>query len=223
LSPGAGPDLARFWQTVSLTLEGTVTVSLNGADAPVDNRLHTWGDLVASLDTRLARSRHVVTMVRLDGVEEPAFRDPSLCASRLAGFRRIEIETGEPQLLARRSLGEAAAALAELGTATKAAASQFRLGDIAVAEAGLEQVSQSLLMVLRIVAAAGLALRRELESPDRHGMSIGTLTTELGGLLGTLVDAQRNDDWLRIAEVLDGELVPVMARWQQALAAIAGT
>ena len=200
-----------------------MTVSVNGANAPIENGLQTWGDLVDSLDARLARSQHVVTMVRLDGVEEPAFRDPDLCTCRLAGFGRIDIETGEPQVLARRSLGEAAAALAELGSATRSAASRFRLGDIAAAERGLEQVSQSLLMVLRIVAAASLALRRELESPDRHGLSIGTLTAELGGLLGTLVDAQRDDDWLAIAEVLDDELVPVMSRWQQALEAIAGT
>ena len=177
---------------------------------------------MASLDARLAPRRHVVTMVRLDGVEEPAFRDPSLCASRLADFGRIEIETGEPQVLARRSLADAASALEELGSATRAAASQFRLGDIAAAESGIEQVSRSLLMVLRIVAAAGLALRRELESPDRHGMSIGALTTDLGSLLATLVDAQRDDDWLRIADILDDELAPVMSRWQRTLAAIAG-
>lgn len=199
-----------------------MSVSVNGADAPIENGLQTWGDLVASLDARLSRSRHIVTMVRLDGVEEPAFRDPDLCASQLTLFRRIEIETGEPQVLARRSLGEAAAALAEIGSATQSAASRFRLGDIEAAEAGLEQVSQSLLMVLRIVAAAGLALRRELESPDRHGMSVGTLTNQLGGLLGTLIDAQRDDDWLRVAALLEDELVPVMSRWQRALAAIAG-
>ena len=199
-----------------------MSVSVNGADAPIENGLQTWGDLVASLDARLSRSRHIVTMVRLDGVEEPAFRDPDLCASHLSLFRRIEIETGEPQMLARRSLGEAAAALAEIGSATQSAASQFRLGDIEAAEKGLEQVSQSLLMVLRIVAAAGLALRRELESPDRHGMSVGTLTNQLGGLLGTLIDAQRDDDWLRVAVLLEDELVPVMSRWQRALAAIAG-
>lgn len=199
-----------------------MSVSVNGADAPIENGLQTWGDLVASLDARLSRSRHIVTMVRLDGVEEPAFRDPDLCASQLTLFGRIEIETGEPQVLARRSLGEAAAALAQIGSATTSAASQFRLGDIEAAEEGLEQISQSLLMVLRIVAAAGLALRRELESPDRHGMSVGTLANQLGGLLGTLVDAQRDDDWLRIAALLEDELVPVMSRWQRALAAIAG-
>jgi hypothetical protein len=204
-------------------LEETVTVSVNGAEAPIENGLQTWGDLVDSLDARLVRSRHVVTMVRLDGVEEPAFRDPGLCASRLAAYRRIEIETGEPQVLARRSLGEAASALAELGSATRGAASRFRLGDIVAAEEDLEQVSQSLLMVLRIVAAASLALRREMESPDRHGLSIGALTTELGGLLGRLVQAQRDDDWQQIADVLDDELAPVMSQWQRTLAGLAGT
>jgi hypothetical protein len=202
-------------------LEGTVTVSVNGAEAPVENRHHTWGDLMASLDARLARSRQIVTMVRLDGVEEPAFRDPRLCASRLTDYRRIEIETGEPHVLARRSLGEAAEALAELGNATRDTAVLFRTGAIETAEQNLEQVSQSLMMVIRIVAAASLALRRELESPDRHGLSVAALTGQLDGLLRDLVEAQGDEDWPRIAATLDGCLAPLIARWQSVLASIA--
>ena len=199
-----------------------MTVSVNGAETPIENGLHTWGDLVLSVDARLTPHRHVVTSVRLDGVEEPAFRDPALCASRLSAFRRIDIETGEPELLARRSLGEAAEALNELGRVSRDAADRFRTGDIGPAQQDLEQVSQSLLLVLRIVAAASLALRREMESPDQHGLSVAALTSQLDGFIRDLLDAQCADDWLRIADILDDELNPVIARWHQTLAHLAG-
>jgi hypothetical protein len=201
--------------------QDTVTVSVNGAEAPVENGLHTWGDLVLSLDARLTPNRLVVTSVRLDGVEEPAFRDPALCASRLSAYRRIDIETGEPEMLARRSLGDAAEALSELGRVARDAADRFRIGDIGPAQQDLEQVSQGLLMVLRIVAAASLALRREIESPDQRGLSVAALTSQLDGFIRGLLDAQCADDWLRIADILDDELTPVMVRWQQALARLA--
>lgn len=198
-----------------------MTVSVNGAETPVENGLHTWGDLVASLDASLVRNRHVVTSVRIDGVEEPAFREPSLSATRLSAFTRIDIETGEPQVLARRSLGDAALALEELGAAARDVADRFRGEDIDLARLGLEQVSQNLLLVLRVVAAAGLALRRELESPGQHGLSMSALTSELDGFIRQLVEAQHAGDWLRVADVLEYDVSPVLARWRRGLADIA--
>ena len=198
-----------------------MTVVLNGADLAVENACQTWGDFVSALDTQLSSDGHILTSVRMDGVEEPAFREPSLRGRNLSSFSTIEIETGEPQVLARRSLADAADALDDLRAAGRCMAGQFRGYDIAAGLQGLELFSQSLLMILRVVSASAIALRHELESPDQHGLSIGIVSGRLDDLVRELMDAQQAEDWLRVADVLEFDLEPVLAGWQHSLMEIA--
>lgn len=198
-----------------------MTLLINGIATPIRNSLQNWGDLIGFLDNQLAATQDVVTNVRLNGVEEPAFRDPSLCAQPMTAFALVEVETGEPQVLARRCLGEAAAAIAELRRATRDAADGFRVDKVSEAQAGLEHVSQGLVTVLRIVAAAGLALRRELDTPDRDGRSIGGLSTELDSVVQVLLEAQRNEDWIQVADILEYDLNPILNGWHNVLTQVA--
>jgi hypothetical protein len=198
-----------------------VTLLINGIATPIRNSLQNWGDLVVFLDNQLAASQDVVTDVRLDGVDEPAFRDPGLSAQPMSTFSLVEVETGEPQVLARRCLGEAASAVGELRLATRDTADGFRLANVEEAQEGLHHVSEGLVMVLRIVAAAGLALRRELDSVDGDGRSIGTLSNDLDAIVQVLLEAQRNEDWIQVADILEYDLNPILSGWHSALASVA--
>lgn len=200
-----------------------MTLLINGVETTLDKSLQTWGDLVVFLDDRLSAAQEVMTVVRLDGVEEPAFRDPSVCAGSLAALSTVEVETGEPRELARRCLGDAASAVSALSLATRATADQFRCGEIDGARQSLEQVSLGLVTVLRIVTAAGLALRRELEVVDTQGRSVHSLSGELDGVVRRLVEAQQQEDWLLVADVLEFDLLPTLAGWQFLLSRVSGT
>jgi hypothetical protein len=136
-------------------------------------------------------------------------------------FSFIEVETGEPQLLARRCLGEAASAVVQLRLATRDTADRFRLANVSEAQEGLQLVSEGLVTVLRIVAAAGLALRRELDSVDGNGRSVGTLSNDLDGVVQVLLEAQRNEDWIQVADILEYDLNPILGGWHNALTQVA--
>jgi hypothetical protein len=198
-----------------------VTVLFNGADLTVENTGQTWGDFMSALDVRLSADGQIMTSVRIDGVEEPAFREPSLRSRDLATFSSIEIESGRPDVLARRSLADAASALDDLRAAGRSIADQLRGYDVADGLRGLEKFSQSLLMVLRVVAAAGIGLRRELESPEQNGLSIGAVSSQLDGIVREMMDAQQSEDWLRLADILEFDLDPMLGAWQQSLLDIA--
>ena len=198
-----------------------MTLLINAIATPIRNSLQNWGDLIAFLDDQLAATQDVVTNVRLDGVEEPAFRDPGLCAQPMSTFSLVEVETGEPQVLARRCLGEAASAVVELRLATRDTADRFRLYNVSEAQEGLQHVSESLVLVLRIVAAAGLALRRELDSADGDGRSLGTLSNDLETVVGILLEAQGNEDWIQVADILEYDLNPILSGWHSALTQVA--
>jgi len=198
-----------------------VTLLINGIATPIRSTLQNWGDLIAFLDNQLAATLDVVTDVRLDGVDEPAFRDPGRCAQPVSDFSLVEVETGEPQTLARRCLGEAATAVDELRRETRATADRFRLADVSEAQKGLQHVSESLVTVLRIVAAAGLALRRQLDSADGDGRSLGALSKELETVVGVLLEAQENEDWVQVADILEYDLNPILGGWHSALTQVA--
>lgn len=198
-----------------------MTLLINGIATPIRNSLQNWGDLISFLDNQLAASQDVVTDVRLDGVDEPAFRDPGVCAQPMSTFSLVEVETGEPQILARRCLGEAASAVVELRLATRDTADRFRLYNVAEAQEGLQHVSEGLVMVLRIVAAAGLALRRELDSVDGDGKSLGALSNELDAVVKVLLEAQGNEDWIQVADILEYDLNPILGGWHSALTLVA--
>jgi hypothetical protein len=198
-----------------------VTLLINGIATPIRNSLQNWGDLIAFLDNQLAATQDVVTDVRLNGVDEPAFRDPGLCAQPMSTFSLVEVATGEPRALARRCLGEAASAVIDLRLATRDTADRFRLANVSGAQEGLQHVSEGLVMVLRIVAAAGLALRRELDSVDGDGRSLGTLSNDLDAIVQVLLEAQRNEDWIQVADILEYDLNPILSGWHSALTHVA--
>lgn len=194
-----------------------MTLLTNGIVTPFRDSLRTWGELVEVVDQRLSATQHVVTAVRIGGVDEPAFRDPAVCARPLADIDSIEVETGEPRALARQCLQEAAAAMAGLSQATRDAADGFRYDRVAPARHGLEQVCQGLLAVLQIVAATGLALRRELDVVDASGRSISTLSVDLDRVIRDLTEGQQNEDWLLVADILEYDLDPMLTGWHSVL------
>lgn len=197
-----------------------MTLFVNGCQTPVEATLRTWGDLVGFLDERLAAGGEVMTAVRLDGVEEPAFRDPALCAETLAALGSIEVESGSPQALARRCLSDASEALDALGQGALRAADQFRCGRIDDGRQALGQISQGLLTVLRIIAAAGLALRRELDAATCDGQTLASLTACLDRAVSDLVAGQQDEDWIAVADVLEFDLEPATSSLRGTLEAV---
>ena len=64
------------------------TLMIDGRAHSGEKPLKTVGDLVAAADDWLARSGRIVTELRLDGVDEPAFREPQIVgAERFCLFR----------------------------------------------------------------------------------------------------------------------------------------
>lgn len=198
-----------------------MTLLLNGTKTPVRRGWETWGDLVEGLDVDLGTTQQILMSVRLDGVEEPAFRAADLCERSLASFSRVEVDTGEPSLLARQSLADAAMAMTDLAHAAKLVADGFRTTDVAPAVQGLELVTQSLLTVFQLIAAASVPLQDDLGALDQQGFSVAGLSAELDGRTKELIEAQQSQDWVQLADILEFDLEPLLTRWRDVLMRVA--
>jgi hypothetical protein len=196
-------------------------VVVNNEPHVVDATLKTWGDLLAWVDERSARQGRLVTAARLDGVDEPSFREPDHVARALSSVAVVEIDTDTPAALVLASLDEALDGLQSLRTFAVVAAGRFRGTDIASANQGLADLSQGLRTFVSLVAALSGALGVNFEALEWQGRQVSTLLEEIGLPLAVLSEAQGAEDWVTVADVLEFDLEPALEQSEPFFRALA--
>ncbi len=182
---------------------------LNGANLEMTGA--TWGGLLEVLDDHVAAMGHIVTDVRFDGIDEPAFREPRIMVTPLTDMATVEVSSGTPESLVRRCLEEAASSIEPLCQAALAIGDGFRGQDIESASADLAELADGMSTLIAIAGAATLA--------SGAPPAVGSLATELTGFVDALVAAQRARDWLAAADILQYDVEPALRRWAPAFAA----
>ncbi len=201
----------------------TATLTLDGRAYGGPKSAKTLGDLLADADTHLARDGRIVTGLRLDGVDEPAFREGQVIEANPAAFGEIAIESGTPGDLAGRCLAEAAGALVSLAYAAEGLAMRYRLGELAGANRGLAQITEGIGTALAITGAASLGLGLDLTSQETTEGTLGALAATTTQALDHLIRAQIDAEWETTADLLEGTLAPVLRRWATACGLLVAT
>jgi hypothetical protein len=197
------------------------TLIIDGREHAAEKPLKTLGDLVGEADDRLARSGRIVTAVRLDGVDEPAFREPQVVRQSASSYSRVEIETGTPADLAISCLLEAGEALKSLAEAADSVAMLYRIGEVAEANRELIAITDGIGTALAITGAASLGLGVDLGAMATSEGTLGDLTAATSAKLQGLISAQLESDWEGTADLLNGGLSPVLRRWSIACSVLA--
>lgn len=192
-------------------------IVVNGRDQPKDSGLRTWGDLLGVLEQELSPSGEVVTEARLDGVDQPTFREPAVMQKSLDEIDLVEVESASPAILAARSLGEAVVGLETLQRATGEIAQGFRRYDLKSANRGLEELADGLRMLIALVGAVSLGLRLDLQALDDGTDPINTTIVDLSSHVEGLITAQRNEDWVAVADILEYDVEPALKNWRPVL------
>lgn len=191
-------------------------IVVNGKDQGDGSAFQTWGDLLEFLDRDLSPRGEVVTEARLNGVDQPTFREPTVTQVAMADIELVEIESARPAALAARSLGEAVVALETLQAAAGQIAVDFRGHDIKAANEGLVQLADGLRMLAALVGAVSLGLRMEIPGSSDEP-SVNSTIAELGSHVEALITAQRNEDWVAVADTLQYDVEPALQNWRPIL------
>jgi hypothetical protein len=186
---------------------------LDGADVRV-RCAETWRQALAHLDRIVGRRGLIVTDVRFDGVDEPAFRDAEALDRRLADLSSIDVRSGTPASLMEHCMLEALGAIDVLSHAAVQVAGQFRGPAIVPARQGLAELADGLGTLMAITGAAGLALKVDEQRALHGDRSIASIITEMTGHLDALIAAQDARDWGRVADVLERDVEPALRRWK---------
>lgn len=195
-------------------------VLVNNRPQQTDSGLKTLGDLLAWADHASAARGELVTAVRLDGVDEPSFREESHVARALRTFAVVELDVATPAALVAESLDEALSGLTGLRQHTLEVAGRFRTVDIALANTGLAELTQGLRTLVTLVDAVGGAMGVQLDALALGGRPVNALLDDLARQLVTLGEAQRLQDWVAVADVLEFDLEPALSQCEPLFTAL---
>jgi hypothetical protein len=181
----------------------------------------TWRHLLEELDRRCASSGHIVTDVRFDGLDEPAFREPRVLEQPLDDFATVEVTSGTPESLMQRCLWEAAASIEPLCEAAAAVAGDFRGFEVNRANAGLLELADGMSTLIAIAGAANLAAKGGPGAAASH--PVGPLAGELTSFIDSMIQAQQIQDWIALADILQYDVEPALRRWAPVFDAVAAS
>jgi hypothetical protein len=185
-------------------------VFVNKESRTFDPAAKTWGELLVQLDDACGEEGRIVTAARLDGVDEPSFRHPDVGTRQLDGLAVIEVDAVPPMALLTDSLREAAAGLDSLCAHALEVAGRFRGHELHVAQQGLVELAQGLQVLTSLIATIGVIVQKDLASLTWNGEPATALVGTLGTQLETLIEAQQNQDWLTVADVMEYDIEPAL-------------
>jgi hypothetical protein len=188
-------------------------IFVNDEAQPTENRCETWGELLVGLESQCARGGQVVTAVRFDGVDQPAFRAPALGAHRLDQVATIEVEAVRPAELLLASIDQAVAAIDTLQRSAERIGAAFRGFDVSTANEELAELAGSLGTVVTITSTLSQAMGLNLGDLQCHGGRASQMIDELVGHADALISAQEIGDWITVADIVEYDVAPSLRRW----------
>jgi hypothetical protein len=196
-------------------------VMLNGQDYVVQPMPLNWSELLSSLDRDLEPRGFLVTAIRVDGVDQPGFRDEDRLAGTLNRDAIIEIDASTPSELLEEGLTEAARSVTQLRQAATALASGYRQTDVSEANTHLATFADTLANLMALVAAAGQAMHVQLDDIRVEGMPGSAVIRHLNNTIEALLEAHSARDWVTLADVLEHDLAPLMPNLGQVIESLA--
>lgn len=191
-------------------------VRVDDALIPAVNGPITFDAVLSAMEPVLALGGRIVTAVRFDGVEEPAFREPDVRARPLADDTDVEVETTSPSELAAGALDDAVRLLPGLSTAACGVANQWRLGDVDDAAPALGSLAEGLALLAALVQSADLwAARAGLGASGWLGDDVVGIERAIAAIQTGVADR----DWVAAADALEHDLTAALDLWRERLEA----
>jgi len=189
---------------------------VNDTPETCDFSPETWGHVLDSLDRTLVIGRRVVTAVRFDGVDQPTFRSPELAAADLSLVDRVDIDTEDAAALLAAAVDAAGESLPGLVSGVRATAASLRAGT-PDAQAGLVALVAAVQSLVALTAAAATAANVSMGAASGAAPPVEAACGGLETALRSLVTHQATEQWPALADALDADLAPAIARWHDVL------
>ena len=190
-------------------------VLVNGKEETISFMGETLGDLLSHIEKVGVAQGNVVRSIKIDG-QESSPDSSEAQRTQISEIATLEVEVSTLADMINKNIENADAYLIRLIPGIEKSVELFRMGNEQEANKffvkivdGIDWFSQ----VLDIILTA-----KEI-SPDTvfEGKSIQDRRTSLVDLTQQMVDANKNQDWVLLADLLEYEILPYYQEWSNLL------
>jgi len=190
-------------------------VLVNGKEETISFMGETLGDLLSHIEKVGVAQGNVVRSIKIDG-QESSPDSSEAQRTQISEIATLELEISTLADMINKNIENADAYLIRLIPGIEKSVELFRIGNEQEANKffvkivdGIDWFSQ----VLDIILTA-----KEI-SPETvfEGKSIQDRRTSLVGLTQQMVDANKNQDWVLLADLLEYEILPYYQEWSNLL------
>ena len=164
--------------------------------------------LMQAIKTSMDKPEMAITCVKLNGEDITGKDWERFSDLRLEHIRNLEVETGDLEQLARETLGSLGEFITDLLRELKRTAGLFRLGDYAQGGEVFSQTLDGVQLVNHTTAMVERNLGIETRLESNTGNSFSNHFINLEPILEDMFNAQRNNDWILLADLLEYEFIP---------------
>ena len=170
--------------------------------------------LLSAIEPVLAQSGRIVTAVRINGVVEPAFREPEILTRSLLAADEIDLDTTPVGAMASGALEDAIRFLPELSDEARGVAANLRGTHPEDRRGGIAALADNLALLTALVHTADLWARQAgLAATDWLGDDVAAVER----VAASLETAAAAGDWSRAADVLEHNLTTALGAWRERL------
>lgn len=181
-----------------------------GVNAPI-----TVDALLSAVEPVLGQSGRIVTALRINGVDEPAFRERDILERSLVGVDEIDLDTTPVGLMALQALDDALRFLPVLAGEARQVASGLRGAQVSEPRKAIGELADNLALMAALVHTADLWARQVgLAGADWLGEDVAAVE-RVAESIGSAVGAE---DWVTAADALEYDLSSALEAWQARLA-----
>ena len=185
-------------------------ISINGAEAEESS---FQGETLKEVLDEIVKS-HSGTYIRrvwLDG-QEVSSSAPDTLMSAVSSVELLELELADLKDLMANNLSNAKEYLEKLIPGFQKAADLFRMGNEQEAHKFYLQILDGIDWISQVVQTVVNSRNKELEGQDLKDRQ-----ERLTGLMTQMLEANQNQDWVLLADLLEYEMIPFYENWQEAL------
>jgi len=181
-----------------------------GVNAPI-----TVDALLSAVEPVLGQSGRIVTALRINGVDEPAFRERDILDRSLAGVDEIDLDTTPVGVMALQALDDALRFLPVIAGEAREVASGLRGAQVSEPRKAIGELADNLALMAALVHTADLWARQVgLAGANWLGDDVVAVARVAGSIEG----AVGAEDWVTAADALEYDLASALEAWQARLA-----
>lgn len=181
---------------------------------PVESSL---GDILDHLWSERIPDDRVITHIRVNG--EELLEDENGIYPDLPGdeITSLDLQTGLSQEMARRGLSDAKKYLERLNPGIEQTAELFRVGEDAKAHDHYGLCMDGINWFIQIVEGVRQVMGLDYGSIFFNKVSVQSYMENLEHNIREMWNAQQEEDWIMLSDLLEYELLPMMEGWKEIL------